>query len=85
MDGQTFVPINAHVTHSGHNYEFIGSFGVHKHHSSDAQSDHILRELRKEFYSTDDAPAQSKPPSDFRNLLQRLLQAIPAQIHRVLP
>lgn len=60
MDGNTFVPINTHVTHSGHNYEYIGSFGVHKHHDSEAQSEKIMKELRKEFYSTDDSPMKSK-------------------------
>ena len=60
MEGGFFIPVNRHTSHSGHNYQFFGHFGAQGHTDFDDHSENILRELRKEFYSTGDGPVKSR-------------------------
>jgi hypothetical protein len=55
IDKDLNVPISSHGSHS-HDYDFYESFAATRHTNLANQHDQIMAELRREFYSTDDAP-----------------------------
>lgn len=56
-----YTPVDKHDEHGSHYHSGIESFHGQAHQAStQATGQSILAELRKEFYSTGDAPLQSK-------------------------
>lgn len=62
LENFVYAPSDLHEKHGDHFFNQVESFH-NQHHvqSTDVQHRNILKELRKEFYSTDDAPTKSKP------------------------